>query len=82
MTNLTKDQLAAMARNERNGKTVERMRPKRRRIEILPRHAHSMGYTVAARLNAGEHVEYPDNPFPLGSENFKAWHEGYGLARA
>lgn len=51
-------------------------------ITVFPRHAHSMGYTVAARLKRGERVEYPDNPFNYHSDtdNHFAWANGYALA--
>jgi hypothetical protein len=54
---------------------------KRGQLVILPRHAHSMGCRVACMLNDGKSVLVPDNPFPLASENHRAWHEGYSLTR-
>ena len=52
-------------------------------ITILPRYAHSMGFTVARCLLHGEPVVYPDNPYDpeLESDNHRAWHEGYALGR-
>ena len=54
---------------------------KHRSVRITKRHAYRMGYLVACMLNVGGDAPRSDNPFPLASDNHKAWHEGFSLAR-
>ena len=49
-----------------------------KRLEITPRHAYNMGWTVGEQKAQGNPLPLSDNPFPPRSAKLNnAWADGY-----